>query len=165
MIAVDTNVLARLLLRDDETQYRKAVRLFGDGRDYTAPPTVMLELVWVLGSYGYSREEIAAALNSLLELPNFKPKSRAAIGTALSWYEAGTDFGDALASVTVATGPSGGGTRTGVIELDFDLSGADRYTRLQFTPNLSASATDVAELSAVYILAGATDDPVTASVV
>ena len=77
----------------------------------------------------------------------------------------GTDFGDALASVTVATGPSGGGTRTGVIELDFDLSGADRYTRLQFTPNLSASATDVAELSAVYILAGATDDPVTASVV
>ena len=77
----------------------------------------------------------------------------------------GTDFGDALASTTVATGPSGGGTRTGVIELDFDLSGANRYARLQFTPNLSASATDVAELSAVYILAGATDDPVTASVV
>lgn len=77
----------------------------------------------------------------------------------------GTDFGDALASTTVATGPSGGGTRTGVIELDFDLSGANRYTRLQFTPNLSASATDVAELSAVYILAGATDDPVSASVV
>lgn len=78
---------------------------------------------------------------------------------------AGTDFGDALASTTVATGPGGGGTRTGVIELDFDLSGANRYTRLQFTPNLSASGTDVAELSAVYILAGATDDPVTASVV
>ncbi|MBM3535782.1 MAG: hypothetical protein FJX60_22445 [Alphaproteobacteria bacterium] len=77
----------------------------------------------------------------------------------------GTDFGDALASATVATGPGGGGTRTGVIELDFDLSGANRYTRLQFTPNLSASGTDVAELSAVYILAGATDDPVTASVV
>jgi len=77
----------------------------------------------------------------------------------------GTDFGDALASATVATGPGGGGTRTGVIELDFDLSGANRYTRLQFTPNLSASGTDVAELSAVYILAGATDDPVSASVV
>ena len=77
----------------------------------------------------------------------------------------GTDFGDALASATVATGPSGGGTRTGVIELDFDLSGANRYARLQFTPNLSASGTDVAELSAVYILAGAIDDPVTASIV
>jgi hypothetical protein len=77
----------------------------------------------------------------------------------------GTDFGDALASTTVATGPGGGGIRTGVIELDFDLTGASRYTRLQFTPNLSASGTDVAELSALYILAGATDDPVTASVV
>mgnify|MGYP003346943335 CR=1 FL=1 len=64
----------------------------------------------------------------------------------------GTDFGDALASTTVATGPGGGGTRTGVIELDFDLTGANRYTRLQFTPNLSASGTDVAELSAIYIL-------------
>ncbi len=45
MIAVDTNVLARLLLRDDEAQYRKAIRLFSDGREYTAPPTVILELV------------------------------------------------------------------------------------------------------------------------
>ena len=51
MIAVDTNVLARLLLRDDEAQFRKAVRLFSDSREYTAPPTVILELVWVLGGY------------------------------------------------------------------------------------------------------------------
>lgn len=96
MIAVDTNVLARLLLRDDEAQYRKAVRLFGDGREYTAPPTVILELVWVLGSYGYAREDISAALKPLLGLPNFKPKNVAAISTALAGYETGMDFGDAL---------------------------------------------------------------------
>ena len=96
MIGVDTNVLARLLLRDDEAQYRKAVRLFGDGRQYTAPPTVILELVWVLGSYGYTREDIAAALKSLLGLPNFKPKHAAAVFTALSGYQLGMDFGDAL---------------------------------------------------------------------
>ena len=96
MIAVDTNVIARLLLRDDEAQHRKAVKLFGDGREYTAPPTVMLELVWVLGSYGHTREDIALALKSLLGLPNFKPKSAAAIATAVATYEAGMDFGDAL---------------------------------------------------------------------
>ena len=96
MIAVDTNVLARLLLRDDEAQYRKAVKLFGDGREYTAPPTAILELVWVLGGYGYSREDIAAALKSLLGLANFKPKNGAAIAMAVAWYEAGMDFGDAL---------------------------------------------------------------------
>ena len=33
MIEVDTNVIARLLLREDEAQYRKAVRLFDDGRE------------------------------------------------------------------------------------------------------------------------------------
>jgi predicted nucleic-acid-binding protein len=96
MIALDTNVLARLLLRDDEAQYRKAIRLFSDGREYTAPPTVMLELVWVLGSYGHSRADIAASLKSLLGLPNFKPKQGVAIAMALVWYEAGMDFGDAL---------------------------------------------------------------------
>lgn len=96
MIAVDTNVLARLLLRDDEAQYRRSVRLFGDGREYTAPPTVILELVWVLGSYGYDRSDIAAGLKSLLGLSNFKPKQGAAIQAAISGYESGMDFGDAL---------------------------------------------------------------------
>ena len=96
MIALDTNVLARLLLRDDEAQCRKAIRLFNDGREYTAPPTVMLELVWVLGGYGHTRGDICASLKSLLGLPNFKPKQGVAIALALVWYEAGMDFGDAL---------------------------------------------------------------------
>jgi predicted nucleic-acid-binding protein len=52
MIALDTNILARLLLRDDGDQYQRAVSLLGDGRAYTAPPTVLLELVWVLGNNG-----------------------------------------------------------------------------------------------------------------
>ena len=96
MIPVDSNVLARLLLRDDESQYRKALKLFGDDREFTAPPTVVLELVWVLGSYGCSRQDTAAALKSLLGLPNFKPADGAAIAMAVAWYEAGMDFGDAL---------------------------------------------------------------------
>lgn len=103
MIAVDTNILARLLLRDDEAQYRKVVRLLGDDREYTAPPTVILELVWVLAGYGYSREDIAASLKSLLGLPNFKPRHRAAITMAVNWYEAGMDFGDAL-HLTMSSG-------------------------------------------------------------
>ena len=96
MIAVDTNILARLLLRDDEVQYRKAVRLFADGRDYTAPPTVILELVWVLGGYEFEREKIASSLKALLGLPNFKPKRKAEIMAAINFYEAGLDFGDAF---------------------------------------------------------------------
>lgn len=75
------------------------------------------------------------------------------------------DFGDAYASAVQATGESGGSTETGVVELDFDVSAADRYIRIQFTPNLSASGTDVAEIAAVYIVGGSADQPVTASVV
>lgn len=72
------------------------------------------------------------------------------------------DFGDAMASAVVATGPTGGGTVTGVVELDFDISGADQYVRLQYTPDLSATGTDTATLSAVYVLGGAQVQPVTA---
>lgn len=72
------------------------------------------------------------------------------------------DYGDAMASAVVATGPTGGGTVTGVIELDFDVSGADQYVRVQYTPDLSATSTDTATLSAVYVLGGAQVQPVTA---
>lgn len=75
------------------------------------------------------------------------------------------DFGTALSSTVQATGDTGGSTETGVVEMDFDVSGADRYVRIQFTPDLSASATDTAELAAVYVLAGSNENPVTATAV
>lgn len=96
MIAVDTNVLARLLLKDHEGQYRAAVALFSKKQDYTAPPTVMLELVWVLQTRGHARQDIVESLRLLLGLANFKPMQGEALGMALEWYEAGMDFGDAL---------------------------------------------------------------------
>ncbi|WP_313669151.1 hypothetical protein [Sandarakinorhabdus sp.] len=63
------------------------------------------------------------------------------------------------ANGVVATGPGGGGTVTGVVELDVNLSGAKRYVRLNFTPDLSAANTDTAALSAVAVLGGATRLP------
>ena len=48
MIALDTKVLARLLLKDDAAQYKRVRQLLSQAQDYTAPVTVMLELVWVL---------------------------------------------------------------------------------------------------------------------
>lgn len=82
--------------------------------------------------------------------------------------DAGTgaaDFGADLPATVVATGPGGGGTKTGVVELDFDVTGANAFTRLQVTPNLSAANTDVCEFGVTYILAGATSNPVSASLV
>lgn len=78
---------------------------------------------------------------------------------------AGTDFGTALVSAVQATGDTSGSTETFTVELDFDLSAARRYVRLQFTPYLSASGTDTAELSAIYVLCGAADQPITDSAI
>ena len=69
------------------------------------------------------------------------------------------DYGDAVAATVVATGETGGSTETGVAVATFDVSGANRYIRLQFTPNASASGTDTAAIQAVAILGGQKRNP------
>lgn len=61
----------------------------------------------------------------------------------------------ATRSGVVATGPAGGGTVTGTVELAVNLTGAGRYVRVNFTPDLSAANTDTAALSAVAVFGGA----------
>jgi len=96
VIALDTNILARYFLNDDPKQSKAAIALLSKKQIYTAPPTVILELVWVLRVNGCEREQIIKALRLLLGLPNFKPKQFEALCYALRWYEEGMDFGDAL---------------------------------------------------------------------
>jgi len=60
MIALDTNILARFLLQDDPAQFKLAKDLLAQNAVYTAPPTVILELVWVLESYDCTRKESLA---------------------------------------------------------------------------------------------------------
>ena len=58
MIALDTNILARFLLKDDPAQFNLAKELLARAAVYTAPLTVILELEWVLESYECTRKEI-----------------------------------------------------------------------------------------------------------
>ena len=96
MIALDTNILARYLLGDEPAQAKAAATLLAEEKDFTVPPTVMLELVWVLKVNGGSREDIVRGVRLLLGLPNFKPKNFEALCYTIQWYEEGMDFGDAL---------------------------------------------------------------------
>lgn len=96
MIALDTNLLAHLLLRDDKKQHARVVALLARKQDFTAPVTVMLELVWVLEVNGCSTDDIVRGLNLLLGLPNFKPQQADALRQALLGYAQGLDFADAL---------------------------------------------------------------------
>ena len=96
MIALDTNILARLLLADDAAQLARVKSLLGKKQNYTAPITIMLELVWVLEANDCSPPEIQHGINLLLGLSNFKPANAQELKQALAWYADGLDFADAL---------------------------------------------------------------------
>ncbi len=96
MIAIDTNLLLRLVLDDDPGQQARVNALLKTGQLFTAPATVLLELVWVLQSRGFSAAHIVHGLTTLLDIPNFKPGDEIAIREALHGYQSGMDFADTL---------------------------------------------------------------------
>lgn len=73
MKAVDTNVLVRFLVQDDDQQMQIATRLLADAESNKQPlfvsNVVVLELMWVLKSvYEVPRDEILDSLGDLLSM-------------------------------------------------------------------------------------------------
>lgn len=96
MIAVDTNVLVRLLTNDDPVQSRSAARLFAE-QEIFVPRTVLLEVEWVLrGAYELPRPAIHRAFERLLSVPSVTVEDAAGVARALTWFSDGMDLADAL---------------------------------------------------------------------
>ena len=96
MLAVDTDVIVRFLLRDNEKQWAIATRLIHT-EDIWITKTVLLETEWVLRSlYRHSPERIIQALRGLAGLPNVYFEHEDACTMALQWSAKGLDFADAL---------------------------------------------------------------------
>lgn len=96
MIAIDTNVLVRLLTGDDAAQTSRTAALFEQGDIYLGK-TVLLETEWVLRfSYELSRPAIIAALKKVLGLPQVTAEDSFAVADALTLFESGMNFADAL---------------------------------------------------------------------
>lgn len=105
MIALDTNLLVRLLTNDDPRQAAK-VEAWLKGNATPKTPAyvdhvVLCELGWVLErSYGYDRAEVHAALAALLEQDHLKVESPGLVRQALMMYANGpADFSDYLLAV------------------------------------------------------------------
>ena len=95
-VAVDTNILIRLLTRDDPDQAAKAMDLFQNHCCFI-PKTVILETEWVLRfSYRFKRKDIGIALRKLMGMPVVVTEDQDAVVRALDWFIAGMDFADAL---------------------------------------------------------------------
>ena len=102
MIALDTNVLVRFLVEDDEKQTRVASQLIRDAIEREEQlyicDIVMCETVWVLSSsYRFSRAEIVEALAGLLRARAVVFTSTDRLARALEAYATGRgDFADYL---------------------------------------------------------------------
>ena len=96
MLAVDTNLVVRLLANDDTVQTRRAAALFASERIIISK-TVLLESEWVLRfSYELPPKVILQALRNIVGLPNVMVEQQREIAEALDGFEQGLDFADAL---------------------------------------------------------------------
>lgn len=96
MTAVDTNVLVRLLTRDNEKQFQKAASLFAEN-DIFISATVILETEWVLRyAYKFTQAAILDAFCKTFGLPNVQIQNPESIAQALDLARKGLDFADAL---------------------------------------------------------------------
>jgi len=94
VVAVDTNVLIRLITQDDHRQSDRAARLFQREEVWIAK-TVLLETEWVLRSlYGFKAEDVRVALTRLAGLSNVHLEDPLAVAQALAWLGANLDFAD-----------------------------------------------------------------------
>ena len=95
-ITVDTNLLLRVILRDDLDQARLAEAALSSSSLVAIPLPCLCEVVWGLDrSYGINHAEIALMLENLLSTP-YVAINRAAADAGLAMLKTGGDFADGV---------------------------------------------------------------------
>jgi predicted nucleic-acid-binding protein len=96
VLAIDTNVIVRLLVRHDDEQSRRAKSLLASSEVFVAN-TVMLECERVLRSaYGFDAASFVKAFRGFAGLANVSLEDPQLAVAALEWHEQGMDFADAM---------------------------------------------------------------------
>ncbi len=102
MLGIDTNILVRFLVRDDEAEFEKARRLIGRevaaGRRVFVSQLVLLETEWVLRSrYDVQKAGIIEVVSGLLDADGVQFEDEPAIEEALFvWKDRSVGFADCL---------------------------------------------------------------------
>lgn len=92
MRAIDTNVLVRLFVRDDDKQTKRAEAFVRNGA--WVSHVVLAETVWVLTSvYELKRLELVAALRTLLDHEVLAVQDADVVARAVDDYAAGARIG------------------------------------------------------------------------
>src|SRR3989338_7493506 len=102
MLGIDTNILVRFLVQDDEAQFEKARKLIkrevSAGHRVFVNQLVLMETEWVLRSrYSVPKNQIIEAISGLLDATDIQLEDEPSIEEALFiWKESAADFADCL---------------------------------------------------------------------
>jgi len=116
MTAVDTNIIVRFLVRDDDAQAeaaRKRLKQAEKNRErLLVPLLVVLETIWVLESaYDKSRSEILDSIRDMRQMPVFEFETDAAVEKLLS---DGERYKADLADILIAHSAQAAGCESGI---------------------------------------------------
>ncbi len=97
MIAVDTSVLLRYLLNDDEAQAARAAAVFDAAESVLISDVVLVETVWTLSGrkYRLAKAELVTVLERLFSEPNIRFEDDQVVWRALQAYRSATPAGGA----------------------------------------------------------------------
>ena len=96
MLAIDTNIAVRFLVRDDPAQSERARAIVSDSEVYVTP-TVLLETEWVLRNfYELPRHAVLGELERFCGMQTVTVGAAEMVDRALGFAERGLDFADAL---------------------------------------------------------------------
>jgi predicted nucleic-acid-binding protein len=95
-VTVDTNILVRAVVGDEEKQAQAAATLLKAAEVIAVSLPCLCEFVWVLRRvYSFRQDDISAAIEALLEAGNVSV-NRPAVDAGLAILSAGGDFADGL---------------------------------------------------------------------
>jgi len=114
VISLDTNLVVRLVMKDDPAQMKRVARVIEEAEaqqeECLLTDVVLCELEWVLGSvFNVPRRKILNAVQTLMAEPLFQPESFSRLQRALDAYSQGK--GD-LSDYLLGEAASGLGART-----------------------------------------------------
>lgn len=95
-VSLDTNVLLRLIVEDDEAQQQSAIETLERAELVAISVHALCEFAWVLDRrYAAQRADISAAIRRILDMRNVVA-NRPMIEAGLNVLDAGGDFADGV---------------------------------------------------------------------